>query len=223
MLDSDIPDEYWKATCDEIDYPLACISTNNKFIWVNTAFEKLVGYSIAQLIDREWMEITKQSDVGGDLASVNAVMKGKITHYTMSKSYIHKRGHLIPVELTVRRFPRSLTENIICFIVEASPAKATRPELEEMQNKLEGMISELRKRIEDDEKGIEVNVGNIENRRAGGDIVGRDKNSDNAIKFMASALAVMCIVVAWLIYYVATTGKQQMPVQPSPEVKIPLE
>jgi hypothetical protein len=168
----------------------------------------MVGRSVAELIGRNWASITDQRDVGGDLASVDAIQDGRITHYTMSKSYVHKRGHLIKVELTVRRFPQSPLKDMICFSVESPPAQATRPELDAMHDEVMRSVNELRQRVEKFEHGVNVQVG--DNWREG-DKVGNDKitNSDRMIKSLAFVLIVIALLMSWLMYHVIQSKSHQ--------------
>lgn len=197
----DVPDGFWRAMCEDADHPMACVTTRNQFIWVNSAFERLVGYSVAELVGKTWMSITDQSDVGGDLASEEAVIAGKINCYTMSKQYIHKRGHRVPIELSVRRFPANPVETLLCFRVESPPARATRPELDEVEKHLMGMIEDMRRKMDREQGGIHYHAGD----NIGGDATGRDKisNSDRAIRTMVVALLGITALVSWLFYYVA--------------------
>jgi len=65
-----VPDEWWREACEVVSHPMAAVQpADNTFIWVNQAFERLVGYSRAELREKTWMSITVQEDVGGDLAS----------------------------------------------------------------------------------------------------------------------------------------------------------
>lgn len=208
----DVPTGFWRAACEDADHPLACVGLDHRFKWVNSAFERLVGWSVVELTGRTWMEITVQGDVGGDLASIEAVMSGKVTHYTMSKSYIHRRGHAVPVELTVRRFPPNVIDDVLCFRVEAPPAKATRPELDQVEKSLLRMISELRVKVETMDEhqprhdrstttsGVTVNTG--------------DTNSDRAMRYQTGALVAIAGILAYLFYYVATLPKQDAPAPP---------
>ncbi len=207
---NDIPCDYWKSVCADVDHPLSCVDPDNKFVWVNSAFERLVGYSIAELAGRTWMSITDQKDVGGDLASVHSVIEGKIPQYTMSKNYVHKRGHKVPVDLTVRRFPDSPLDPLAYFRVESPPARATRPELEEVKETLMCRIQNLEAQMEREK--VSVNVGS---EFIGGDKIGRDKNGTSAMKFMAGAFTIMAITIAYLFYYVATTATNTTPEKPS--------
>lgn len=187
---------------------MACVNTDNRFVYVNTAFERLLGYSFAELQGRTWMEVTAQKDVGGDLANVEAVIDGRIETYTMEKDYLHKRGRSIPVSLTVRRYPRASHLPLLYFSIEAPVSTITRPEVATMERELREEIQRLAQQIK---HGVNVNVGD----NVGGDKVGRDKNSDAAIRLIAGALVAVSLIVAWLFYYVATVANHTDPKPPS--------
>lgn len=219
-IPEDIPDTYWKEFCVDADHPMACVSTENEFVWVNSAFERMIGYSIAELLGRTWMEITYQPDVGGDLASVQSVIEGKIEHYRMVKEYVHKRGHKVQVELIVRRFPKNVLEDLIYFRVEAPPVRATPQELHSLKRDLLETIDLLRTEIKSSsEKGVNVNT-NIGDRVTG-DKTGRDKtsNSTTLVIAMAAAFVSMTILVAWIAYYAFAQPNQVQPPQPNTQIQ----
>lgn len=212
-----IPADFFRELAEDAVHPMAAVGISNKFVWVNSAFEGLVGYAAAELEQKTWMDITFQDDVGGDLASVKLVLEGKVQSYRMEKDYVHKRGFRVPVELIVRRFPRQTLEPLMLFRVEAGPVKATRPELQAVQREFEEVVSALRKRIDkyDTERNERVNV-NVGDKWRDGDKSGRDKttNSDTTIKIIAGAFGVMVLIIAWLFYYVATTANRTTPTPP---------
>lgn len=189
---------------------MACIDQHNRFVLVNSAFERLLGYSCAELCGKTWMELTAQEDVGGDLASVEALIDGRIDSYTLEKDYIHKRGRDIPVVLTVRRFPRESHLPLLYMHKEAPVSTITRPEMVSLERDLRSEIARLATRLQN---GVNVNVGDRDHIT--GDKIGRDKNSDAAIKILAGALVAISMTVAWLFYYVATTASQEKPTPPS--------
>lgn len=221
MDESNIPQGFWKSLCEDADHPMACIGLQNEFVWVNSAFEKLTGYSITELRPKTWIDITVQGDVGGDLASVAEVVSGITDQYSMSKRYRHKRGHIVPVELTVRRFPESSLEDLVCFRVETPATKATLPELQRVERELRDGYTGLQERIAANEaklSGVNVVVGD---QWSNGDRIGRDKNtnSDSAIKYMTGALVLLGLAVVWMMYYVASIPKPG-PVVPPPTIQV---
>lgn len=219
MQTTEVPNGFWKELCEDADHPMACVGIDNKFIWVNYAFERLVGYSNTELYGISWVSITKQQNVGGDLASVQAVIDGKITEYSLSKDYIHKRGHLVPVELIVRKFPPSQVEPILCFMVESPMSKPTKTDLQKVEDNFSLVVNELREKLEKYENGFRI-INNNENQMGDkwrdGDKTFGDKttNSDKTIKILGIAFLGMVIAVAWLFYYVATSNKNINPTPP---------
>lgn len=215
----DIPNEFWRSFCEDADYPMACIDRNNQFVWANIAYQKLLGYSIAELTGRTWMSITDQEYVGGDLASVQALLHGKISSYTMFKKYIHKRGFDVPIQLTVTRFPRSATEELLFFQKEASPPAVDEYMLEELEKKLTKSIEDIQQQIKDTNKGVNIVNDNRDNGDTwqGGDKVGRDKltNSDLTIRYLIGGLVIIAVTVSWAFYYLSTTQNGTKPVPPS--------
>lgn len=209
-----IPWEFFREAWEDADHPMACVDRDNRFVLVNGAFERLLGYSSAELSGKTWMEITVQRDVGGDLASEEAVIDGRTDTYTLEKDYLHKRGRAVPVILTVRRYPRASHIPLVYFSIEAPVSTITRPEVISLERELRAEIGRLAKQLQS--TGVSVNVGD----NVGGDQVGRDKNSDMAIKIIAGALVFVAMIVAWLFYYVATTANRTAP-QPPPSVKVP--
>lgn len=209
----DIPPEFYQQAWEDADHPMACVSLENKFLRINHAFERLLGYSNAELFGTTWMDITRQSHVGGDLASVQDVLEGRSDSYRLEKDYKHKRGHFVEISLTVRRFPRAAIKKVMLFRVEAPLATATRPEIQDVERHTLEAIAALRSQVEEYKQGVSVHVGN--NNEAGGDMVGRDKttNSDQMMKYMAGVLVAMCLALAYMAYYMSTSGGGQ-PVSP---------
>lgn len=187
---------------------MACIDENHCFVLVNKAFERLLGYSSTELFGNTWMEITAQRDVGGDLASVEALIEGKIDSYTLEKDYVHKRGRSVPVVLTVRRFPRASHLPLLYMSKEAPVSTITRPEVVSLERELRAELQRISKQLQT--AGVSVNVGD----KVGGDKVGRDKNSDAAIKVIAGSMVAVSLAISWLFYYVATAVNKTTPEPP---------
>lgn len=139
MSTKKIPVDIWKAACENIKEPLALISPDNKFVWVNRSFEQFTGYPLAELLSMTWIDITVTDDVGGDLASVKNIINGQSNSYIMDKRYMHRRGHEIDVTIIVRRWPDE-PEAIAMFYVESIPPTISKCELD-------STIQELRSRI----------------------------------------------------------------------------
>jgi len=81
---------------------LCLVSPGGGFGDVNTAFEKITGYSAAELKHMTFAEITHPDDLAQDLESSSAMFAGKIEGFEMEKRYVRKDGEIVWVYLTTR-------------------------------------------------------------------------------------------------------------------------
>ena len=80
---------------------MALVAPDGRWLKVNTALCKMVGYSEAELMKKTFQDITYFDDLTEDLEYVNQMLKGEIQSYHMEKRYIHKDGHIIWILLSV--------------------------------------------------------------------------------------------------------------------------
>jgi PAS domain S-box-containing protein len=196
----EVPADWWREACEVVNHPMACVADDNRFVWVNSSFERLCGYSSAELLNMTWMEITLQSDVGGDLASVQSVINGDDTSYTLSKRYKHKLGKKVPVQLTVWRFPLNSERLLACFIVEAIPKAATTLEVRKLREEMEAELCSLRQLVlgtpDQDSKEIHVSY-NSQNADRGGS---NSNNNTTVVALIAAVMVAGMVGVSALIF-----------------------
>lgn len=199
MPATEVPDGWWQAACERVRHPIACVAPDNQFVWVNSAFERLVGYSLLELREKTWLDITVQSDIGGDLASVHAVVRGEIDQYSLTNHYRHRNGDLIAVELSVWRFPPGFG-NMSCFIVDAAPEAASRVQLRELKEEMDRTIRELREDFERHRpnESQTINIGD----NVGGDKTGRDKTTKttNGLALIVTVLLAITTLLGYMAY-----------------------
>lgn len=217
----EIPPEFYRESWEDADYPLACVSEDNKFLRVNSAFERMLGFSTIELEGTRWTNYTAQEHVGGDLASVEAVLEGRLSAYTLEKDYVHKRGHKVPITLTVRRYPRNSLDPVLMFRVEAPITTPTRAEIDSVEKHALEAITQLKEEIARIKQGVivtnnnEATVGDkIKGHKVGGDLVGTHKNDAAVIKYMIWAIVALGGVVSYMAYYVSTTATNTTPEPP---------
>lgn len=197
MSSQKIPENIWKAACENIREPLAIVGLDNKFIWVNKSFEQFTGYPLAELSAKSWMDITVTDDVGGDLASVTSIMNGKSNSYIMDKRYMHRRGHEIDVTIVVRRWPNE-PEDIAMFYVEAIPPAVSKYELD-------GIVRELTGRIISIESGLP---------RSNKSVLNSDNDSQKVRYFAIGFLALLGMIM-YLFYCLVMLQLRQTPESPN--------
>lgn len=132
----EIPCDFFTQAWLDAKHPMAAVALDNTFVRVNHAFEDMLGYSTIELKGRPWMDFTKHDHVGGDLASVNAVLKGEIESYRLEKTYINKQEDYVDVVLTVRRYPPESHKQMLLFSVEAPVAIASKKDIQSQMDDL---------------------------------------------------------------------------------------
>lgn len=96
---------WWRMACDKNPDPIAFVSPENVFLYCNTSWCRLVGYSESELLGKSWMSITNKPDVGSDLAEAESIKSGDKDEYYIEKQYIHRDGTSIDILLYVHRCP----------------------------------------------------------------------------------------------------------------------
>lgn len=93
--------------------------SDGSILWVNAAFENIVGYASSELKDLNWKSLTVgDSDLEHDEEMVSAVMSGYRDSYQMRKSYRHKTGVPVPCQITVLRHPLENDTFLVSVIPE---------------------------------------------------------------------------------------------------------
>lgn len=80
---------------------MAIVSLDGHFTQVNEALANILGYTIKQLQKKTFYQITHPDDLQSDILQFEQLRDGLIKNYQMEKRYIHKKGNLIWVLLSV--------------------------------------------------------------------------------------------------------------------------
>jgi len=201
-MSQSVPESWWKAACEVIHHPIACVLPDDHFLWVNGGFEKLTGYSLAELKEMRWQDITVNEDIGADLKNVQAIIRGDDTQYTMLKRYRHKKGHIIPIELTVWRHPLDANQDLKTFIAEAVPEKITADQLEKIRKDCQECMIVVQQRFKVLERAVRkrerIAMGKDRNTHDTNVNVGN--NSTEVFRWIVIAIIVLVGAVSYLTY-----------------------
>lgn len=104
---ADLKFSWWKTACDKSPDPIAFVDINNRFVFCNNAWCKLLGYSESELKEKTWQDITKIEDIGSDQAEVDNIRSNKKEEYYLEKTYIRKDRSSITIKLYVHRYPEN--------------------------------------------------------------------------------------------------------------------
>jgi diguanylate cyclase (GGDEF)-like protein/PAS domain S-box-containing protein len=80
---------------------MALVSLDGHWLEVNDAVCEMFGYTRAELLERDFQQLTHPEDRGADLQLVGELLLGKRKRYQMEKRYFHRTGRVIHAHLAV--------------------------------------------------------------------------------------------------------------------------
>jgi len=97
--------EWWKSACEKNPDPIAFVDLDQRFIFCNSAWSRLTGYSEPELREKKRSHITKSEDIGPDQSEIDNIVKGSKIEYYIEKTIIRKDRNEISVKMFVHRYP----------------------------------------------------------------------------------------------------------------------
>jgi PAS domain S-box-containing protein len=91
----------FRATFENAAVGIAHVAPDGRWLRVNEALCRIVGYTADELVTRSFPDITHPDDLAADLAEVKGMLGGKIDRYNMDKRYLRKDGSIVWVRSTV--------------------------------------------------------------------------------------------------------------------------
>jgi PAS domain S-box-containing protein len=93
-------EERFRRVFEEGPLGLALVGKDHRFLNVNSAFSRLVGYSASELSYMSFEDITHPDDRQTDAALADQLFGGEVPFYQMSKRFVTKNGEAIWANLT---------------------------------------------------------------------------------------------------------------------------
>lgn len=91
----------YRAIYEHAPLGIAQDNLEGHFIDLNPAFRKILGYQEGELKGKRWLDITHPDDISLNQQLYQALLTGQQSHYSITKRYIHKKGHHVWVSLFV--------------------------------------------------------------------------------------------------------------------------
>ena len=88
-------EERFKSSFRDAATGMALVATNGRWLQVNRALCRIVGYSEEELLEKTFQDITHPDDLEADLGHVRRMLAGEIETYQMEKRYLHKEGSVV--------------------------------------------------------------------------------------------------------------------------------
>ena len=114
---------------------------DGRILETNPAFQQMIGYSMEELCNFKYEEITHDEDIGIQDQFLRQIREGKIDRYRLEKRYVRKDGRAVWGSLTmaVIRDESDAVEFMIGMVEDISARKRTEEELLAARNKAEEM------------------------------------------------------------------------------------
>lgn len=138
-------EERFRATFDQAAVGIAHVSPDGRFLRINQKFCDIVGYSKEEMLKLSFQEITHPDDLDMDLDFVRKILDGKIDTYSIEKRYRQKNGGFIWILLTVSLVRNKSGEPkwAVSVVKDISERKKTEKKINEYQNRLQALASQL--------------------------------------------------------------------------------
>ena len=133
-------EERFRSAFDYAAIGMALVAPDGGWIQVNRALCDIVGYSRDELLGgATFQDITHPDDLEADLGYVRQMLNGDIHTYQLEKRYIHKRGDVVWVLLSVS-LVRSSDGSPLYFISQIQDITARRHAHEALERSKEQLI-----------------------------------------------------------------------------------
>jgi PAS domain S-box-containing protein len=94
-------EEQFRQTFNYASIGMALLTLEGKWIKVNDALCRMVGYTEQELLKMSFHEITPDEDLIEELWLLDKLLSGEKQSYELEKRYIHKEGHIVWITRTV--------------------------------------------------------------------------------------------------------------------------
>jgi PAS domain S-box-containing protein len=94
-------EERFRGAFENAAIGMALVAPDGHFLRVNPALCEIVGYDEADLLQRNFQDVTHPDDLSTDLEQIRRMLAGEIRTYQRDKRYIHRDGHLVWITLSV--------------------------------------------------------------------------------------------------------------------------
>ncbi len=124
-------EDQFRSAMQHSSIGMALVGLEGKWLKVNPALCKIVGYTEAEMLVTDFQSITHPADLESDLALVHRLLVGEISTYQLEKRYFHKDGHVIWILLSVS-LVRGDDGRPLYFISQIQDISARKQVMEEL-------------------------------------------------------------------------------------------
>ncbi|HVF35504.1 MAG TPA: ATP-binding protein [Candidatus Saccharimonadia bacterium] len=132
-------EERLRATFDQAAIGIAVATLDGGFVEANRKFEQFLGYGIAELKGKGFLDLTHPDDVAETRVLVEQLLRGEIPEYTVEKRYIRKDGSTVwsRTKVTLLRNAQGQPERFIGAVENITERRLAEAALREETRVLE--------------------------------------------------------------------------------------
>jgi PAS domain S-box-containing protein len=135
----DMIDEGLRSIVDRVPDIICTIDKNGKFVWINRASCRILGYGPEELIGSEFMTLVHEEDRPKTMQVANAIMAGaEVTNF--ENRYIRKDGSLVPIVWSATWENQSQTMH--CIALDATEKKRAEERLRMSEQRFKALVQE---------------------------------------------------------------------------------
>lgn len=135
--DLDEAQERFRSAFESAPIGVALVDAAGRWLDVNPALTKIVGWSRDELLERTFRDITHPDDREADEALVARVLAGELDTYQLEKRYLRPSGESVWVSLSVSAVRRSGDPHFVAQIQDITAARQAADELRRSNAELE--------------------------------------------------------------------------------------
>ncbi|OGO82388.1 MAG: hypothetical protein A2Y18_00800 [Clostridiales bacterium GWD2_32_19] len=135
-------EQLFRNTFEQVAVGVLHVGLDGKLLRVNQKFCDIVGYTVDELLNMKFKDITRPDYIEGDLEHAHMLLNNEIENYTAEEKYICKDGSEVWVNLTV-----SVGKNIsgepqyfIAIVEDISKRKLMEHTMEEKNMKIQNEL-----------------------------------------------------------------------------------
>ncbi|MGU7770534.1 ATP-binding protein [Burkholderia sp. MR1-5-21] len=95
--------QHWRAVFDNAPVGILLLRPHDYYLAANPAFQRMVGYSVAELAQLRAVDITHPDDIELTQGHIDQLLRGKHDSIRFEKRYLHHDGHVIWTYMNIAR------------------------------------------------------------------------------------------------------------------------